>query len=131
MGHRLTNIQNQALTASLRSGELGSLLQPLVKEIHLFDTFVAGTMNLKDPTVLQDLTCGQLLMLVRETNKFDENEIVILKENGQRIGYIPRQDNLIFARLMDAGKSLRAKINSLEVNPDFSKIAIGIYMVDV
>ncbi len=131
MEHGLTNIESQTLTAKLRSEEIGSLLQLLVKEIHLFDTFVAGTMNLKDQNVLQDLTCGQLLVLVRETSKFDENEIVILKENGQRIGYIPRQDNLIFARLMDAGKSLRAKINSLEVNPDFSKIAIGIYMVDV
>lgn len=131
MENGLTNIEKQSLTTMLRAGEIDAVLQPLVKEIHLFDTFVAGTMNLKDQNVLADLAVGQPLLLERETNRFDENEVVILKMNRQKIGHIPRQDNLIFARLMDAGKALRAKINSVDVNPDFSKISIGIFLVDV
>lgn len=131
MENGLTNIEKQSLTTMLRAGEIDAVLQPLVKEIHLFDTFVAGTMNLKDQNVLADLAVGQSLLLERETNRFDENEVIILKMNRQKIGHIPRQDNLIFARLMDAGKALRAKINSVDVNPDFSKISIGIFLVDV
>lgn len=131
MENGLTNTERQSLTTMLRTGEIDSVLQPLVKEIHLFDTFVAGTMNLKDQKVLADLAVGQSLLLERETNKYDENEVVILKMNRVKIGHIPRQDNLIFARLMDAGKLLRAKINSVDINPDLSKISIGIFLVDV
>lgn len=133
MENGLSTTQNHALVTALQAGELGSVLQPLVKEIHLFDTFVAGTMKLKDETVLADLSVGQTLLLERENDKFDENEIVIRKMDDihTKIGYIPRQDNLIFARLMDAGKALRAKINAIDFHHDISKISIGIYLIDV
>lgn len=40
------------------------------------------------------------------------------------------KDNLIFARLMDAGKKLSARINGIEQKGSFTRIAIGIYLVD-
>lgn len=33
--------------------DLGELLQPLIRDIHLFDSFVAGTTHLKDLSVLE------------------------------------------------------------------------------
>lgn len=105
-------------------------IKPLFQEIHLFDSFVTGTMSLKDPSVLDGLTEGKSLSLRREVNKFDENAIALLSPSGEKIGYVPEMDNVIFARLMDAGKVLSAKIISIEKKGSFSQIRIGIYLVD-
>lgn len=131
MEQGLTNINKNELSSFVGKGDIGTVLQPLIKEIHLFDSFVSGTMHLKDKTLLENRQIGETLILEREKNKFDDNAVVILTENRVKIGYIPEQDNVIFARLMDAGKLLRAKIRSIETEHDFSKISIGIYLIDV
>ena len=51
-----------------------------------------------------------VLTLHREENKFDSNAILILNEDKKKLGYVPEKDNIVFARLMDAGKLLKAKI---------------------
>ena len=110
---------------------LTDVLKPLIKEIHLFDTYIAGTAYLKDNTVLDALEVGQKLTLKRENNKFDEKAIMLCTEDGRKIGYIPEKDNVIFSRLMDAGKLLSAKITEIkERRGDFWQISIGIYLVD-
>ena len=106
------------------------LLQPLIREIHLFDSFVAGTTHLKDPSVLKEIREGDRLTLQREENKFDDKAILVLTADRKKLGYIPEKDNLIFSRLMDAGKKLTAKISSVEQRGNFTRIAIGIYLVD-
>ncbi len=131
MEQGLSKINFGELSSVIGRGDMGCVLQPLIKEIHLFDSFVAGTMHIKDKTLLVDRKIGETLLLEREKNKFDENAVVILTEKREKIGYIPEQDNVIFARLMDAGKLLRAKIRSVETKHDFSKISIGIYLIDV
>jgi len=45
-----------------------------------------------------------------------------------KIGYIPKADNAIFARLMDAGKLLFARIASKEKSGTWLKIAIKVYL---
>ena len=71
-----------------------------------------------------------MLGLQREDNKFDSNAILILYEDGRKLGYVPEKDNIIFARLMDAGKLLKAKITKIEQKGSFKQISIGIYLVD-
>ena len=116
---------------ALVSGKgVANAVKPLLQEIHLFDSFVAGTMSLKDPSVLDALTEGDKLSLRREVNKFDENAIALLSPSGEKIGYVPEMDNVIFARLMDAGKVLSARIDSIDRKGSFSQIRIGIYLVD-
>jgi hypothetical protein len=45
---------------------------------------------------------------------------------------VPEKDNLIFARLMDAGKMLKAKINNIQNRDDyFKQINIEIYLMDI
>jgi predicted nucleic acid-binding Zn-ribbon protein len=68
--------------------------------------------------------------ILREDNKFDSNAVLILTADKKKLGYIPEKDNIIFARLMDAGKMLAAKIKGIEKKGSFTKIAIGIYLVD-
>ena len=56
--------------------------------------------------------------------------ILVLNGSGEKIGYVPEKDNLIFARLMDAGKMLTARIGRIEKKGTFTRISIGIYLVD-
>lgn len=106
------------------------MLKPLIREIHLFDSYIAGTTHLKDQSVLQEIQIGDKLRLQREDNKFDDNAILILTETGKKLGYVPEKDNIIFARLMDAGKLLAAKIIKIEKRGSFHQISIGIFLVD-
>ena len=38
---------------------------------------------------------------------------------------------IVFARLMDAGKLLKAKISSINQKGSFTQIGVGIYLVDL
>ena len=109
---------------------MGELIKPLSKEIHLFDTYVAGTSHLEDKSVLDEIKINDKLGLRREENKFDDNAILVLTEQGRKLGYIPEKDNLIFARLMNAGKLLCARISKIEKKGTFTQISVGIYLVD-
>lgn len=85
---------------------------------------------MKDPEVLETVKAGDMLNLKREENKFDDKAILILNEAGQKLGYVPEKDNVVFARLMDAGKLLKAKVTDVEQKAGFHMIRIGIYLVD-
>ena len=128
--HYEIEIRKDDMVALVSGKGVANAVKPLLQEIHLFDSFVAGTMSLKDPSVLDALTEGDKLSLRREVNKFDENAIALLSPSGEKIGYVPEMDNVIFARLMDAGKVLSARIDSIDRKGSFSQIRIGIYLVD-
>ena len=130
MANELTTNQTGDLVLAMQQHELGELLQPLIREIHLFDSFVAGTTHLKDPSVLKEIKVGDRLTLRREDNKFDSNAILIFAPDGRKVGYVPEKDNIIFARLMDAGKMLSAQIKTIDIKGTFHKISIGIFLVD-
>jgi hypothetical protein len=130
MANELTTNLTGELVLAIEHNEIGELLQPLIREIHLFDSFVAGTTHLADPSVLKEIKVGDQLSLLRENNKFDSNAILILTADKKKLGYVPEKDNIIFARLLDAGKMLAAKIKEIEKKGSFTKIAIGIYLVD-
>lgn len=119
-----------ALVKAASGAGVGDLLKPMVTEIHLFDTYVAGTTYLADTTPLGTIAVGDKLSLLREQNKFDVNAIVIRSEDGAKLGYVPEKDNVVFARLMDAGKMLIARIKSITLKGTMMQIAIGIYLVD-
>ena len=106
------------------------MLKPLIQEIHLFDSYVAGTTHLDDKSVLDKIKAGDRLNLMREDNKYDEHAILIITESGKKLGYVPEKDNIVFSRLMDAGKKLIAKIKNIEKKGSFNQISIGIYLVD-
>ena len=123
--------KNDDLAVLTQAKGIGDVLKPLIKEIHLFDTYIAGTTHLKDKTVLDEIEVGQKLNLKREINKFDEKAIMLISEDGKKVGYVPEKDNIIFSRLMDAGKLLSAKVTDIkERKGDFMQISIGIYLID-
>ena len=78
-----------------------------------------------------NLIVGQKLTLRRENNKFDEKAIILYTADEKKLGYIPEKDNVIFSRLMDAGKLLSATIIGLKERiGDFRQISIRIYLMD-
>ena len=91
---------------------------------------MAGTTHLEDASVLDEIKVDDRLSLQRENNKFDDNAILIFTESGKKLGYVPEKDNLVFARLMDAGKLLAARITKIEIKGSFHQISIGIFLVD-
>ena len=124
-------ITNKNMVSLMKEHELGELIKPLQHEILLFDSYVAGTTHIKDESVFNDLKEGDKLQLQREPdNRFDENAILVLDMKGRKLGYIPEKDNIVFARLMDAGKYLTAKVVTMDLSSTFRKINIGIYLVD-
>ena len=127
----LSNVEENAIASSISNGTLSSVVEPLIKEIHLFDTYVSGTMFIDEKDVFEKLSNGQEVSLEREKNKFDENAVAILTSDRKKIGYIPEEDSSIFARLMDAGKLLRGRIQSIGSECGLTKIVVGIFLVDV
>ena len=119
-----------SLIAGAGKSGLSEVLKPLNREIHLFDTYIAGTTHLKDASVLEGIKEGDRLLLRREDNRFDDNAILVLNEERKKLGYVPEKDNIVFARLMDAGKLLSGKIKRVENKGSFKMVRIEIYLID-
>ena len=71
-------IKPESLVSLIDEKGVSEIIRPLVKEIHLFDTYVAGTSHLKDPSPLAKAKPDDKLILVREENRFDYNAIVVV-----------------------------------------------------
>ena len=116
----------------LLHGKNGEILipKPFEKDIFLFDTYVAGTTHIEGIEELeQHLNVDDRLEFFREPdNRYDKQAIVIKTIDGVKIGYVPKQDNVIFARLMDAGKLLFGKITSKEKKGSWVKIYIKVFL---
>ena len=130
MGNELS-VPQQSAVAVIREHELGELIKPMIREIHLFDSWIAGTTHLEDKSVLEDVKEGAELKLRREDNPFDRKAILVLNMEGKKLGYVPEKDNIVFSRLMDAGKILKAKVVSVTPKGGYTQIHIGIYLVDL
>ena len=115
-------------------GEAGKgFPMPYVREIFLLECRIAGTMHVEEiGRKTAGVTEGTLLQFLREeSNKVDSLAIQILNEQGERIGYVPREKNEVLARLMDAGKLIFGQVVSKEKLGDWTKIIIRVLMKDV
>jgi len=104
--------------------------KPFEKDVFLFDTYIAGTTHIEGMEELEpQLKEEDRLEFFREPdNPYDEQAIVIKTTNGTKVGYVPKQDNVIFARLMDAGKLLFGRITLKEKKGAWVKIYIKVYL---
>lgn len=67
---------------------------------------------------------------MKPDNQYDKNAIALYFDDT-RIGYVPRELNLIISRLMDAGKAFFCRIEEVELVDDYwVKISAKIYMVE-
>ena len=117
---------------ALLHGKGGGLViqKPFERDIFLFDTHVAGTSFIEGIEELEPhLKLEDKLDFFREPgNPYDDKAIVIKTVDGVKIGYVPKADNAIFSRLMDAGKLLFGRISSKEMKGKWLKIEIKVYL---
>ena len=130
MGDLVKN--NSGELVGLLHGKGGELVvpKPFEKDIFLFDTHVAGTSHIEGIEELEPhLNIDDRLDFFREPdNRYDKEAIVIKTAGGVKIGYVPKQDNVIFARLMDAGKLLFGRISGKEKKENWVKLDIKVFM---
>ena len=105
--------------------------KPFEREIYLFTTHVAGTTHVDNILKIdKHLDIDDKLLFFREENPHDEKAIRIETLRKEKIGYVPRVDNVVFSRLMDAGKERYAKIKGKEFIDEWLRIEIDIYLKD-
>ncbi len=108
------------------------LPKPFVQEVELLDCNIAGTtfINLKD--IEPYLKKNQLLVLKREPkNEYDDKAILILTEDGQKLGYVPQERNEILSNLMDAGKLLFGRLDEKNWVGRWLRLDIQVYLRDL
>jgi hypothetical protein len=83
------------------------------RNIMLLDSSVTGFRYYKGEEVWKRLEPGRVVDLKREPgNPFDYDAVEVYHEN-EKIGYIPRSDNMLIAQLMDKGVDVKARISGI------------------
>ncbi len=100
--------------------------QTLLARMH-----VAGTAYYDAETVAEHLRPGHGLGLRRQPgNRYDALAIEVLGPEGHKLGYVPRERNEMPARLMDAGKRLSARAESITHRGSWLNIQVSLYLDD-
>ncbi len=133
----ITKISPADLSAVLHSGELP---KPFSRNIMVWSGYLRGAQYQENIIqVTSKLEVGDRLNIFREPKNIkDEMAIFVKDKDGNRLGYIPRENNQILANLMDAGKSfygIISEITHYESDEDenyepWKMIRIELYMED-
>ena len=105
---------------------------PYSADLLLLRTEVAGTSHVVGIEELEPfLRPGDRLELIRvPSNPSDPNAIKIFTRDRVKLGYVPRKDNQILARLMDAGKLLYAVIAEKAWQSAWLRVTVEIFMTE-
>ena len=96
---------------------------PKSKRIFLLDTYLSGTKYIRNFGL--KIKDAHILDLYREFNGVSLNAVAAFNANKEKVGYVPKEQNEIIARLIDAGK----KIVAIPI-PFDDEVALEIYMSD-
>ena len=115
----MSNIQkpNTQITNTVSFLQKGKKIKPLLKDIFLIKTYVAGLYyvdNLND--IFPLIKVNDKLELFREASNNYDKHAILVKYNGQKLGYVPRKDNYILSKLMDGGKQLYGVVERIGVD---------------
>lgn len=105
-----------------------TIIKPLKKEIWLKDCFVKELL-LHGADKLAKLKIGDELTMKREKLPYDVLCVAIYDKNV-RLGELADYEEGIFARLMDAGKKLIAKVKNIVIMPQYNSLEISIMLID-
>ena len=107
--------------------------KPFSRQIYLVSARIAGSFYVDGiEKLVENIDTGSKLRFVREPdNKYDKLAILVKDPDGNKLGYVPRDDNPILARLMDAGKLIYGTVKNID-KPDnnYMNIKMEIYMDD-
>ena len=101
------------------------------REILLARMHIAGTAYHDAEALADRLRPGQRLALPRQPgNRHDALAIEVFGPRGHKLGYVPRQRNEMPARLIDAGKRLSARAESIERRSNWLNIQMSLCLDD-
>lgn len=104
--------------------------EKLVREIRLSSPYVAGFQYYQGLEIEPQLQEDNLLTLKREpTNPYDCYAVEVY-QNEAKLGYLPRAENKVIARLMDQGIAVKAKIEKIKPEEEpYRRIKAKIFYV--
>jgi hypothetical protein len=85
-----------------------------VSEIKLSSPYIAGFQYYQGPETF--LSVNDMLSLKREPHNPHDCYAVEVFRNDVKLGYLPREENKVIARMMDQGMTIKAKIE--KIKPD-------------
>jgi hypothetical protein len=94
---------------TLATGALG-------RHIIIQRSALAGFRHHDAPTLWAGLQTDDLIGLVREVENPHDPDAVALYWKGRKLGYLPRGENFMVARLLDRHRNLSARIERLRRN---------------
>ena len=131
MSQAIIKIDPQYLEFVRTSLDEKGLPKPFVREVELLNCNIAGTTFLDLDEIEPELKKYQLLMLIREPkNENDDKAILILTEDGQKLGYVPKKKNEVLSNLMDAGKLLFGRLNEKTWVDTWLKLDVQVFLRD-
>ena len=100
------------------------------KSIFLYGCEVRGTQFLDlENKILPRLQENDPLILLREKeNEHDKHAIAVLTPNGVKLGYIPREHNRVFSRMIDGGNLLFARVKESNWNGKELNLVVKIFL---
>ena len=134
----MSNIQkpDTEITDIIGFIQKGGNVKPFLKDIFLIKVHVAGLDYIDNiDEIFPKIKVGDKLGLFREaSNEYDKHAILV-KYHGEKIGYVPKKDNYVLSKLMDAGKHLYGVVDSIGVeevyeNHQFKFINFKIFLND-
>lgn len=129
--NRLEFIQKLSLSALGMSLKIGTDELVTYTKHYLLQCFIRGFRYHEGPKLLDLLSIGDEIELKREAaNPHDEN-CIALHWNHSKIGYIPKEENRILARLLDIDyPALYAEITHLENKAaTWEQVSIAVYVL--
>ena len=92
--------------------EIGSPDVPRYKtrDVLLLRANVAGFRYYGGNRVLSRINAGDTVIMRREPRNPYDRRAIALYWGNEKLGYIPRADNLVIANLLDQGASLKARV---------------------
>lgn len=112
------------------AGKFKDLPMPFEQTVFLTECHLAGTAEIDDMLVkTHNVEAGTPLVMKRmPTDAQDARAIAALTAAGDIVGYVPRRYAAVFARLMDAGKALSAKVTEKSLLGHWLDLAVAIDM---
>ena len=93
------------------------------RQIFLLDTYLVGIKYIRNFNI--KMRYVNVLDLFREFNGASLNLVAVYNENKERVGYLPKEQSEIIARLIDSGK----KVIAIPI-PFDEEVALKVYLVD-
>ena len=132
MTQAMVKIDPKYLEVIRTSLDKTGLPKPFVQEVELLNCNIAGTTFLNLEDIEPKLKKHQLLVLKREPkNQYDDNAILILTEDGRKLGYVPQEKNEVLSNLMDAGKLLFGRLDEKTWVDNWLKLDVQVYLRDL